>query len=148
MDHKAVSFIIQCWSRTKFLFPQRFLVTIDLLKQTNQSQTSGTFSLCNKTEPNQNPSPLINGQIIPKIIEHLPIRHISFILVCRVFKFKPIQNKTVNRSKKTENRKKPNIFGCVWTLFCKNRYDQIGFRITFSKPNQTTKVNINTYLFS
>jgi len=55
----------------------------------------------------------------------------------RVFKSKPIQIKTANQSKKTENRKKPNIFGCVWMLFWKNRYDRIGFRIAFSKPNRT-----------
>ena len=48
-----------------------------------------------------------------------------------------IQNKTANRYKKTKNRKKLNIFGCVWMLFWKNRYDRIGFRIAFSKPNQT-----------
>jgi len=66
-----------------------------------------------------------------------------------VFKSKPIQNKTANRSKKTENRKKPNIFGCVWMLFWKNRYDRIGFRIAFSKSNRTkpNRKNIFLYLF-
>jgi len=38
-----------------------------------------------------------------------------------VFKSKPIQNKIANRSKKIENRKKSNTFGCDWKLFCKNR---------------------------
>jgi hypothetical protein len=34
-----------------------------------------------------------------------------------VLKSKPIQIEIANRSKKTENRKKPNIFGCVWMTF-------------------------------
>jgi len=44
-----------------------------------------------------------------------------------VFKSKPIQIKTANRSKKTENRTKPNIIGCVWMTFCENRLDWIRF---------------------
>ena len=64
-----------------------------------------------------------------------------------VFKSKPIQNKTANRSKKTENRKKPNIFGCVWMLFWKNRYDRIGFRIAFSKPNRTKPNRKSKFLY-
>ena len=64
-----------------------------------------------------------------------------------VFKSKPIQNKTANQLKKTENRKKPNIFGCVWMLFWKNRYDRIGFRIAFSKPNRTKPNRKSKFLY-
>ena len=70
----------------------------------------------------------------------------SFFFKVEVSKSKPIQNKTANRSKKMKTTNKPNIFGCVRMLFCINRYDRIGFRITFSKPNEAAKVNINTYL--
>ena len=42
-----------------------------------------------------------------------------------VFKSKPIQIKTANRSRKTENRTKPNNFGCVWMTFYENRSDWI-----------------------
>jgi hypothetical protein len=52
-----------------------------------------------------------------------------------VLKSKSIQIKIENQSKKTENRKKSNIFGFVWISFCENR--RIGFRIGFSKPIQT-----------
>jgi hypothetical protein len=76
------------------------------------------------------------------------LRHNSVEIV-GVFKSKLIQNKTANRSKKTENRKKPNIFGCFWMLFRKNRYDRIELRIAFSnrtEPNRTAKVYFYTYL--
>ena len=56
-----------------------------------------------------------------------------------VFKSKPIQNKTANQSKKIENLKKPNMFGC-----CFGKIAMIGsnFRLPFqnrTKPNRKSK---------
>jgi hypothetical protein len=48
-----------------------------------------------------------------------------------VLKSKSIQIKTANRSKKAENRKKSNIFWCVWMFFCKNNWVGSDFGLIF-----------------
>jgi hypothetical protein len=51
--------------------------------------------------------------------------------------------KTVNRSKKIENRKKSNIFGCIWMFFCENHRFGWDFELIFqnrSKPNKTAYI--------
>jgi hypothetical protein len=66
----------------------------------------------------------------------------------RVFKSEPIQLKIENQSKKIENRKKPNKFGCIWMCFCKNRWIELNFRLifqTWSKPH--TYILILIFLF-
>jgi len=63
-----------------------------------------------------------------------------------VFKSKPIQIKTANRSKKTENRTKPNIIGCVWMTFCENRLVASDFRLIFQNRTEP-HTNILIYIF-
>ena len=64
-----------------------------------------------------------------------------------MFKSKPIQIKTANRSKKIENHTKSNIIECVWMIFCENCLEWIGFWIDFSKPNRTEPhTNILIYI--
>jgi hypothetical protein len=61
---------------------------------------------------------------------------------------KTIQIKTANWSKKTENRKKPNFFRCVWMSFCENRRIRSDFGLIFqnrSKPHTYNLILI--YLF-